>query len=210
MTTELSPLRLGRFTASEIHRLMGEPRKKTEKLSDVAKTYVLEKIAETITGMQKPAFSSAATEWGEMYEGAARELFTMVTGHKIEPCDFIEYKEYAGGTPDGMGDGIGIEIKCPYDTTNHIRHMTIRDQGDLKEIAKDYYYQCMSLLKFTGADVWYFVSFDPRCNAENQIHIVPVYPDNNEFEAIQSKIDLALEHMKSVVETINTRNHVEE
>ena len=62
--------RMGKFTASEIHRLMGNPRKKGEVLSETAKSFVIEKAAEILTG-QKRAVWGAALDWGVEHEQEA-------------------------------------------------------------------------------------------------------------------------------------------
>jgi len=50
--------RLGVFTSSEIYRLMTKPKLKGEVLSDGAKTYILEKVAESLTGIREEVFTT--------------------------------------------------------------------------------------------------------------------------------------------------------
>lgn len=49
-------LRRSRFTASEIHKLMGTPKNKSEYLSETAKTFIFEKAAEYLTGQKSEMY----------------------------------------------------------------------------------------------------------------------------------------------------------
>ena len=78
--------RSGKFTPSELYRLMTEPKNKQEKISEGAKTYVKEKIAETLTvdiSNEKMFAGNSATEWGNFYEGEAIELFCDMINKEI-------------------------------------------------------------------------------------------------------------------------------
>jgi putative phage-type endonuclease len=157
-------LRVGKFTASEIHRLMSEPKKKTETLSEAAKTYVLEKVAERLTGVPCKSVDNLATQWGHENEPLAREAFELITGKKVETVGFFPLGEDTGGSPDGTVDsGFSIiEIKCPFNSANHIDHMLIDCDEMFKADFKEYYWQMQMNMLCTGADKGYFISFDPR------------------------------------------------
>ena len=71
--------RIGKFTASEIHKLMGTPRKKGEVLSETAKSFVIEKAAEILTGQKRPVWG-AALDWGVEHEQEAFIHFNSIVG----------------------------------------------------------------------------------------------------------------------------------
>lgn len=104
----MNELRIGRFTASEMHRLY-TPAK--------AKTYCKEKHYERKLkqSLSRDAFSYA-TSWGSLLE-----MYVNQSGH-IPPSMKFEHKntivhpdyDYFAGTPDIVGDTIVGDLKCPY------------------------------------------------------------------------------------------------
>ena len=100
--------RKSRFTASEIYKLMGSPRNKSENLSETAKSYVYEKAAESLTGYKKQLFGEAL-EWGKTYEKQAFERFQNISFGNYEYYGgesfvFIPYGAFSGYSPDAIGD----------------------------------------------------------------------------------------------------------
>ena len=115
--------RRGRFTASEVHRLLTYENKPDE-LPKGAETYVLEKVVEVLTDESKDGFISDSMQWGVDNELEAITLFEKKRGvavkHTGENQKLIKYGKDAGGTPDGIGHGFGIEVKCPDSKTHFI------------------------------------------------------------------------------------------
>lgn len=152
--------RLGRFSCSQFYRLMTEPKLKADKdagnLSQGAMTYVLECVAERLTGRRaKEEFNSRFTEHGVMMEPIAKGIYEAVFNAKVIDSGYIARDEYTGGSPDGLigEDGI-IEIKCPYTITSHLEHYLI----DLRD-KPEYYWQCIGYLLITGRQWIDFVSY---------------------------------------------------
>ncbi len=71
-------LRRSRFTASEIHKLMGTPKTKSEFLSETAKSFVFEKAAEYLTGNRTEIYGRAL-DWGKEHEKEAFHYFQQQT-----------------------------------------------------------------------------------------------------------------------------------
>lgn len=208
-TAEWHKQRLGKFTASEIHRLLTDPKLKADKdagnLSDGAETYVLEKVAEILTG-QRPEFSSRETEWGNEYEPMARQQFEFEKNLKVSDCGFIPHKKLkdAGGSPDGLiGEGAILEIKCPFNSTNHIQHMMIQDNEYFKKYFKEYYYQCQANMLFSGRNKCYFASFDPRIFGEQSLFVFELFRDVDATELIESKLKKAITYKNEVLRKLN-------
>lgn len=198
--------RLGRFTSSEIYKLMTSPKSKTETLSEGAKTYVMEKVAETLTGQPKPSFDSIAMSWGTENEPQAREWYTKLAGIEVQEYGFITYGEHAGGSPDGLvGIDGGIEIKCPYVSSNHVAHLEITDNESMLSTAKDYYWQMQSLMFFSGRKWWDFVSCDPRFSLPAGFHIVRITADQEHHELIEAKLKAAIDLKLSIIERISNK-----
>ena len=83
--------RAGLFTASDIYRLMTEPKKKDDILSVGAKTYITEKVAEIIAPLE-PSFYNSAMEHGNETEPMAVLRIAKELGKSIDDDDFI-YKD---------------------------------------------------------------------------------------------------------------------
>lgn len=167
-------IRKGKFSSSEIHRLMTDPTaaeaKKGEVLSKGAKTYVKQKIAE-VYGYVPDEFTSEAMVWGVEQEHKAKHWYSVLTGNKVEDENFIAYCEYYGGSPDGKvitPEGVigALEIKCPFDSTKHIDHCLIDTQEKFKSGFPKYYWQCVSHMLILDAAFCDFVSFDERIDKE--------------------------------------------
>ena len=162
--------RLGKFSASQIYRLMSEPKLKSDKdagnLSEGAITYVYECVAESLTGVRaKDDFFSKYTEWGIENEPIAKKVYETVFNCKVDDTGHIAYGEHAGGSPDGLvgNDGI-VEFKCPYTITSHLEHL-------LKDLSKkpEYYWQCLMYVLITSRNWIDFVSWMPAYKPKLQL-----------------------------------------
>lgn len=201
--------RAGRFTASEMWKLMTEPRTNVAKergdLSEGAMTYVNEKVAETLTGQPKAESYSYPIVYGKELEPQAIEYFVKRTGFVYEPALFVPFGDYAGGSPDGyINDTDGLEVKCPFNSANMVDYLMLTDQWDLKRNHSNHYWQCMSNLLFTGKDKWHFVAYDPRMQEEKHrmVHI-EVKPISEDFERITAKIAKAVEEMLKLIKMLS-------
>lgn len=201
--------RLGKFTSSEIWKLMGNGRVKGNPFSQTAMTYIKTKAAELITGERTPDVNSNAIEYGRSMESEAFEVFNRLlpdlgaVHYGISVPKFYEYGDFAGGSPDGETglDEAVIEIKCPYNSTNHIVHLLLNDGNDLKAECEDYYWQVQANMLFTGRHKAYFISYDPRVvKFEHRIKVLEVYAD--EHDKIKERIDLAAGVLSDILTTI--------
>ncbi len=179
-------LRAGRFTSSEIFKIMEcgkrpmteaelKARPKTGKGSATktvpdpsqmgAKgiTYINQKVAEVLTGRPKPSAYAYPLVYGKETEPEAVEHFQKITGLECEEIGFQTWGEHAGGSPDRMlVNGEGLEVKCPYQSENQIEYLLLTDHWDLKANYPEYYWQVLSLMLFTDTKRWHFCTFDPR------------------------------------------------
>jgi len=147
-------LRLGKVTASRMKDVMSNGRGGA--LSKASESYMMELIAERLTGESKPFFENDAMKWGTATEPQARAMFELETGFDVEEVAFIEYDDFVGVSPDGLVCDRGlIEIKCPTTTTQIKRALS----GDY---AKDYKDQIQMQLWVSGREYCHFISFDPR------------------------------------------------
>lgn len=196
--------RLGKFTASEIHKLIGKGRAKEAVFTDTGYKYILVKVAEELTGFAHQTPYSAALEYGQDMEPVARLAYEKLTGETVTDATFVDFKGIAGGTPDGYLSGNRIiEFKCPINTDNHIAHMRMLDAADLKDEKPEYYWQCQANLLFTGAKKCLFVSFDPRMKREeHKIKTIHVMEDLDDQKLLVERIALAVEEKQNILNSL--------
>lgn len=188
--------RHGCFTGSELWKLMTNPRTKGEQISKTAETYVLEKVWERLSGLAKQGFDNFATEWGNENEPLAKQWYTKLTGREVVQATLVYSKElpWLTGSPDGLvgADGV-IEIKCPFNGANHLRHCCIADSGYFKREHPEYYWQCQCYMMLTGRCWTDFVSFDPRIKSDLGLFIYRLNADPEAFDEIEAKVKAARE-----------------
>lgn len=210
-TPEWDQARLGRFTASEMHRLM-EPAKRDmnpeelkvrpksgkgssaklvydySSLSDAALTYVNEKVAEILTGQSKQQGYAFPLVWGKENEDEAAEAFVAKTGFKIEKVGFFKCTDHAGGSPDRLvEDNAILEIKCPYESVNQIKYLMLTDHFDIRRDYFPYWCQCQANMLFTDRSIAHFCTFDPRMKEDKHRLTHIEIPADVEFHDLIAK-----------------------
>lgn len=207
-TDEWDKARVGRFTSSEIWRLMVNPKSKSDqdsgKLSDTAMTYVFEKVAEIMTGQCKQQGYAFPLVYGKEQEPNAIEHFCRVTGLQWREVGFFPFGDHAGGSPDGeIGDNAILEVKCPYDQSKQLEYLMLTDQWDLKRMFREYYWQCMANLLFTEKQECHFVTYDPRYQDERfqMTHLV-IKPIEEDLQLLVERIGKAVEEKLKLIKTI--------
>lgn len=211
-------VRAGRFTASEIWKLMesgsrlmteaelkarpksgpGSKSKYIEDascLSNTTQTYIRTKVAETLTGHAAEPVFSRATEYGDEMEPFAAQYFTERTGMEFEIVSFVPYTDHAGGSPDRKIKGKNelLEIKCPYNSANQVDYLMLTDQWDLKREYPEYYWQCMANMLFFGAELCHFITYDPRMIEEkHKMAYIKIKPIEEDQQLIITKLGTAV------------------
>lgn len=197
LTEEQKKMRAGRFTASEIYKLMAP-----KGFGKTGETYIMEKVAEHFTGEPiKPEFSSASTQWGIDHELEAQLYFEAATGEKIVSCDTMDNGEICG-TPDGLfkDKEIGFEIKCPFNSGNHLKNLLIETPEDLLKLRPEYYWQIVAYMWITGYKEWKFCSYDPRfIKNEKKMLILNVELNEEHLQLMKNRVDEAKEIFKQTI-----------
>jgi hypothetical protein len=199
--SEWLAVREGRFTASDIHKLMGAPRNKSEYLSETAKSFVYEKASELLTGIRKPIWGEALT-WGTENEKEAFEVFQhnqddFYTYYGGETYTFIPYGEYSGYSPDALGSNCLVEIKNPFNSGIHLKNRSIKCAEDLGKIHPEYYWQMQLGMIASAVEFGYFVSYDKRMPGTHNLFIAHI-----ELEDVQEIIDEKLYYANELLQSI--------
>lgn len=199
-----------KYTSSCIWKLCGEPKNKADReagnLSEAAKTYVMEKVAETFGGMI-PDGGGAATTWGDEQEPIAAYWYEQVSGYKVETCGFQTVDEFYGGSPDRKvfiereGEYIegALEIKCPYNSRIHFEHSLIESMEYFKSNHADKYWQCISHMDTLNVGFCDFVSFDPRIDSSLGLFCFRLIRDESEIEFLRGRIAKANEYKNQLI-----------
>jgi hypothetical protein len=203
----LAEQRFGKFTASEIWKLLVGGRAKDDVFGETAKTYIKEKAVEILTQRRKESISSRATDWGNEYEYKAvqeynRFYFVDVeyfgsTNPKFFTCP--EFENYAGGSPDFINPLIVGEVKCPYDSVNHLDNLLLRNVDEFKKLHKEYYTQIQFNIHCTGSEVGHFVSYDWRFQDEKQLFILEIPKDKEHIELILDRLKIAIDNLNELI-----------
>ena len=138
-TIEWFKEREGKFTGSEIHKLMGTSNKmewgRPEKLiefNETAKKYVFSRAKERQRKKVIKKRMGRPANYGKENESVIFEMLKkQFPDYKFEKTGFIEFiKGIAGASPDGLVNyDMGLEIKAPVDwDTQYSRHEKLFDQ----------------------------------------------------------------------------------
>lgn len=209
--------RAGLFTASEIYRLMTEPKKKDEVLSVGAKTYITEKVAELIAPLE-PSYYNSAMEHGNEKEPMAVLRIAQEIGKNIDDDDFIYTSSGGwvffyddeldlGGTPDVIIKNQMIcEVKAPLSKT-HLTYLMLETPEDVLREVPQYYGQMQLNMLLTGTDQCLFVSFDDRFyNPEHHYHSVMIPKNEAYLERLKIKAKHAKEMKLKMLKTLGYEN----
>lgn len=208
--------RCGKFTASDIHKLLEKGKSKCDYFGKGALGYIRVKLAEILTGSVVEVTGVPAMEWGNSLELEAVQAFEKETGHKVTYWgkanpEFFELTDHSGGSPDGEieKDGAIIEVKCPYTTAEHINHLLISDAAELQVEKKDYYAQIQMNMLARGRGKGYFISYDPRITIPQlRLKYIEVPLDEDFAEMLKERIWEAEKYLKVLYASLDEKQMV--
>jgi hypothetical protein len=166
-------------------------------LTQGAETYLSQLLHEIITGEMHSFGGSAPTDWGIEYEAESLEIFKKKLLEQNPNLIFKEQEFFVweenhllGSTPDiaiydpefSLEKPIAIgENKCPFKGANHIN--TLRKT----EFDSKYKDQLCCELLCSGAQMFYYISYDPRIEGkfEDFKHVVLPYQLSDVSENIE-------------------------
>lgn len=192
-TTEWHQERLGKVTASCLHKVMAKLRDGRPG-ADRA-NYMAQLICERLTGIPTEASTTAAMQRGTDIEPQARAMYAFQTGNDVEETGFHGHPEIgmAGASPDGLvgEDGL-LELKCPNSAT-HIA--TLRGEP----IDRKYVLQMQWQMACTGRAWCDFASFDDRLPEEMALHVQRVERDEKLIAEMEVEVRAFLSEVEAAV-----------
>jgi len=194
-SAEWLSMRLGKVTASRVKDVLTKGRGNSQ--SKTAETYMMELIAESLTGQSKPFFENDAMRWGTETEPQARSMYAVNNDFvEVKEVAFVEHNEFIGISPDGLvGDDGLLEIKCPNTTTQIKRALSDDYSADSKA-------QIQMQLWVTKSKWCDFVSFDPRLDCAAGYLQQRVYRDEEYIEEMKTKVYAFVEKMNLLIEQL--------
>ena len=187
-------LRLGLVSASRFKDIMTSSRSKTDPFSTTARSYMLELIAEILTGEQKTV-KGPALDWGTNNEKNAQVEYAFEQGVTVEEKGIcMTDDKLVGASPDGfVGEYGGLEIKCPYNSANHIATVI---SG---EMPKEHIPQVQGNMLVNSRLWWDFVSYDPRIDGEGRLFIQRIIRDEEYIAKLEEKITAFVIEMQRIL-----------
>jgi len=178
--------RLGRFTGSEIHKLLG-----VKGLGATGETYCFEKAIEMVFGRdEEDNFESFDMMRGKQLEPVAFRKFKELKEMdfiSVEEVGFFEMGENAGASPDGLvGSDAVLEIKCP--RPNKFFNLVAKG---IDAIDKEYIAQMNLEMMATKTKQCHFFNFI-IFNGKPMWHEIVVTPDVNMVALINQRIEQAV------------------
>ena len=187
-------VRKGKFTASEIYKLLG-----IKGLGLTGEGYAFEKAVEELFGETEENYTNFDMERGIELEPIAFNLFKEMKALlfiDVLDCGFIEIDEHSGSSPDGLvGVDAVLEIKCPRPN----KFFKLVADG---EIDKNHFYQMqMQMLSTNTVKAHYF----NYCiiDGEEYFHEIEVPRCEKTIELIKARISEAVEIKNEYKQKIN-------
>jgi putative phage-type endonuclease len=190
--------RLGKATASRIADIIATTKTGP---SMMRVNYAAELIAERLTGIRTPGFTSGPMQWGIDNEPAAKLAYADRCGLLVLDAEFVDHPEimWAGASPDAYVENDGLaEIKCP-NTATHIDTLL----GG--KIEAKYHTQMQWQMACTGRLWCDFVSFDPRLPLRMQLAVQRVPRDLSRILELEGEVRTFLADVADRVERLTSQ-----
>ena len=190
--------RKGRFTASDIHKLLG-----VRGLGQTGESYIFEKAVEEVFGLDKEdTFVSSDMQRGVTLEPLAFRKFKEIKEFEfldIQETTFFPYGLHAGASPDGLvGNDSILEIKCPRPT----KFFNLVAKG-FEAIDKEYIAQMQMQMLCTNSVKAYFFNYI-IFNGKEMWHEIEVERDEKMIDLIKERIEQAIKIKQDLVQYLIT------
>ena len=150
--------------------------------------------------LEETKVETRAMRFGTEMESVARDRYCTLKNVVCLDMPLCSHKtiEHFGSSPDGLTeDNVTLEIKCPNQSTFMKYKHRIEDDASLLIVNPQYYYQCMAHMMCTGSERTDFIVFSPF--QRDNIHIVPVYPNDLIFKNIEDRVRLANDFINEII-----------
>lgn len=208
-TDEWFKARTGIFTASNFSKLMAKPADKTAVWSKSAINFIEKAASQKYFNQYIERPDNDATRWGNIYEDAALRKFCKKTEFDYEDIGFILHPKSLdiGATPDARiieknnpNLLIVAQVKCPFNTDNHLRYLEkITNTYTLKQCKSAYYWQVQGEIWVSNADYAYFISYDPRLADSNNLLFIKVERNDEDIFLLKEKVEKCIHYRNRIL-----------
>lgn len=192
-------MRKGRFTASDIVRLLGKDGLKMT--SQSIESFAFEKAVEILYGIdEEESFISFDMQRGIDQEPLAFQKFKDIKELEfidVQECSFFPYGEHAGASPDGLvGKNAVLEIKNPRRVKFFKQIVDSVDDIDSKYIA-----QMQMQMLCTNSEKCYFFNYLID-NGKEYWHEILINRDEAMIDLIKKRIEIATDLKLDFIEKL--------
>lgn len=190
--------RCGMLTASRMKDALD--RLKSGQPSAKCRQYMVDLVAERMTGENVRHYVTSEMQWGLDHEDEACSAYEAKTGELTEKSWFIKHPtiEYFGATPDRTVGRDGLaEFKCP--TTR-----TFIEWIAAGKVPEEHVPQMLVQLACTGRKWCDFVAFDPRIKKGPYIFIRRFTPTAEQIAEIEQKAAEFLDDVDRLFQQVTT------
>lgn len=193
--------RLGKFTGSEVGKIMGKGRAKDEPFSTTGKSYITKKVAERtynidyITEHFEDFLDTTNVTTKQMRYGIEMEdvVKKMIRdkGVDLQDCEFIEITPNFGDSPDGYDPDLNeaYEVKC-LGIEKQYEVGKFFTPEDFEKWDAVYFWQCVAHAVALKCEVVNFVVFNEF--AQSQIVTYRLYVTEEMKQQLLDKVELAV------------------
>lgn len=207
--------RKGRFTASEIHKLLSKGAG-SEMFGKGARTYIQQIAVDHYTGFEDRDIMTYDMKMGKIREPEAYAHHCKLLGFELQYFGggtpvFIEYGPDAGCSPDALAinsNGLisfGADYKCPARDTHWDYLMNIKNQKDLQVFCPDYYAQQQFTLMCCKCDLYHWVSYNEYFPFDDRMLIIEVKPDKPYQANLDIRLKMAIKERNRLIEELKNR-----
>jgi len=190
-TPEWFDARLGVPTASNFSKVLAGGKGLTRK------SYMMQLVAEIITGQRAESYSNAAMDWGTEHEPEARAMYAFRNDAEVIETGFHKLDCNAGCSLDGIvGNDGTIEIKMP-NTTTHIETV-LSGKMPTKHIS-----QVQGGLWITDRKWCDFISYDPRVKTDKDYFCVRIMRDDDYIENLKNEVAIFNRDINKILIELN-------
>jgi YqaJ-like viral recombinase domain. len=168
-------------------------------------TYIDEVVADMLSDeSEDERFENKAMRWGADWEPVAAAWYAKAFNKELEERGFVLYSKDAGASPDRLivDEKKGIEIKCPFNRANHLKHLKLNDASELKAECPEYYWQIMFNILCCDYESWDFVSFDPRYMEDLKLFALEVNRNDEDCKLLEQRLGEAIDIKNNILKSI--------
>lgn len=163
--------------------------------------YAAQIVAERLTGVCEPSYTSAAMQRGTELEPEARAAYSFAKDADVQEVGFLLHPsiEWSGASPDGLvGDDGLVEFKCPSTAT----HIETLESG---KVDRRYMLQMQWQMACSGRAWCDFVSYDPRMPPSMSLFIKRIPRDPVLIAEMEAEVTQFLSEVQTTIDGLTAK-----